>query len=37
MGLADRLRKLREDWKRIISVSKKPDRSMFYLNLRVTL
>ncbi|EHP68321.1 MAG: preprotein translocase subunit SecE [Metallosphaera yellowstonensis] len=37
MGLVDRIKKLREDWKRIISVAKKPDKDMFYLNLRVTL
>ncbi|QKQ99273.1 preprotein translocase subunit SecE [Metallosphaera tengchongensis] len=37
MSLVDRIKKLREDWRRIISVSKKPDRSSFYLNLRVTL
>lgn len=37
MGLVERIKKLREDWKRIISVAKKPDKGMFYLNLRVTL
>lgn len=37
MGLVERIKKLREDWKRIISVAKKPDKEMFYLNLRVTL
>jgi protein translocase subunit secE/sec61 gamma len=37
MGLVDRIKKLREGWKRIISVAKKPDKDMFYLNLRVTL
>ncbi len=30
-------RRLREDWNRIITVSRKPDRNYFWLNLKVTL
>ncbi|TRM74624.1 protein translocase SEC61 complex subunit gamma [Sulfolobus sp. E1] len=30
-------RRLREDWNRIITVSRKPDRNYFSLNLKVTL
>ncbi|MEM0188452.1 MAG: preprotein translocase subunit SecE, partial [Saccharolobus sp.] len=30
-------RRLREDWNRIITVSRKPDRNFFSLNLKITL
>ncbi|AAK40677.1 protein translocase SEC61 complex subunit gamma [Saccharolobus solfataricus] len=30
-------RRLREDWNRIITVARKPDRNFFSLNLKVTL
>ncbi|BDB97238.1 MAG: protein translocase SEC61 complex subunit gamma [Saccharolobus sp.] len=30
-------RRLREDWNRIITVARKPDKSFFSLNLKVTL
>ncbi|WP_338600204.1 protein translocase SEC61 complex subunit gamma [Sulfolobus tengchongensis] len=30
-------RRLREDWNRIITVARKPDRNFFTLNLKVTL
>ncbi|MCH4814526.1 MAG: protein translocase SEC61 complex subunit gamma [Saccharolobus sp.] len=30
-------RRLREDWSRIITVARKPDRNFFSLNLKVTL
>ena len=30
-------RRLREDWNRIITVARKPDRNFFSLNLKITL
>ncbi|EZQ06909.1 MULTISPECIES: protein translocase SEC61 complex subunit gamma [Acidianus] len=37
MSLVDRIKRLPDDWRRIISVSKKPDKNTFNLYLKVTL
>ncbi|AWR97714.1 protein translocase SEC61 complex subunit gamma [Acidianus sulfidivorans JP7] len=37
MDIVERIKRLPEDWRRIISVSKKPDKNMFNMYLKVTL
>lgn len=37
MNILERIRKLPEDWKRIITVAKKPDKDTFSMYLKVTL
>lgn len=37
MDLIERIKRLPEDWKRIISVAKRPEKNMFNAYLRVTL
>lgn len=37
MDLIEKIKKLPEDWKRIVSVAKKPDKNTFNTYLRVTL
>ncbi|EWG07744.1 MAG: preprotein translocase subunit SecE [Candidatus Aramenus sulfurataquae] len=37
MDIIEEIKKLPEEWRKIISVSKKPDRDLFMLNLKVTL
>ncbi|MCY0859421.1 MAG: preprotein translocase subunit SecE [Sulfolobaceae archaeon] len=36
-SILKRLSRLREDWNRIISVSRKPDKNTFKLSTRVTI
>ncbi|MFP3165120.1 protein translocase SEC61 complex subunit gamma [Acidianus hospitalis] len=37
MNLLERIKKLPDDWKRIITVAKKPDKDTFSMYLKVTL
>ncbi|AHC51699.1 preprotein translocase subunit SecE [Sulfolobus acidocaldarius] len=37
MKISDIIKRLREDWKRIISVAKKPDKDSFNYSIRLTL
>jgi len=37
MSIPQRLRNLREDWRRIISVAKKPEKSTLYQSIKLTL
>ncbi len=37
MDIVEEIKKLPTEWKKIISVAKKPDKDMFNLNLKVTL
>lgn len=34
--LVEKLRRIREEWGRIISVSRKPDKDLYKINLRMT-
>ncbi|MCG2909787.1 MAG: preprotein translocase subunit SecE [Sulfolobaceae archaeon] len=36
MSLSDSIKKLREDWRRIISVAKKPDKDMLNYSIKLT-
>lgn len=37
MSVTERLKNLREDWKRIISVAKKPERDTLFQSIKLTL
>ena len=37
MSILQRLKNLRDDWKRIISVAKKPEKSIVYQSIKLTL
>jgi protein translocase SEC61 complex gamma subunit len=37
MDIVEEIKKLPTEWKKIITVAKKPDKDMFNLNLKVTL
>lgn len=36
MSLSDSIKKLREDWRRIINVAKKPDKDMLNYSIKLT-
>ncbi|AWR94911.1 protein translocase SEC61 complex subunit gamma [Acidianus brierleyi] len=37
MDIIEEIKKLPAEWKKIVTVAKKPDKEMFNLNLKVTL
>lgn len=37
MNIVERIKKLPDDWKRIVSVAKKPDKETFNMYLKTTL